>query len=51
MVVIALVFLVTSFMTLAFTSGANVSESATELTCTIVQTGEEKMFGDCVPLS
>jgi len=51
MAVIALVFLVTSFMTLAFTSGVNNSESAAQLTCTIVQTGEEKMFGDCVPAS
>ena len=51
LVVIALVFLVTSFMALAFTSGVNDSESAAQLTCTIVQTGEEKMFGDCVPAS
>jgi hypothetical protein len=51
LVVVALVFLVTSFMTLALTSGVNGSESAAQLTCTIVQTGEEKMFGDCVPAS
>lgn len=48
LVVIALVFFITSFAAAAFTNSVNSSQEATlQVTCTIVQTGEQKLFSEC----
>ncbi|HKZ62118.1 MAG TPA: hypothetical protein VJZ68_06870 [Nitrososphaera sp.] len=46
LVVIALVFFITSFVAAAFTNSVNTGSSQ-QVSCTIVRTGEEKMFGEC----
>ena len=49
LVVIALVFFITSFVAAAFTNSVNgnAQQASSEVTCTMVQTGEERMFGEC----
>lgn len=50
LVVIALVFFITSFVAAAFTNSANTSgtqQASSQVSCTIVRTGEERMFGEC----
>jgi len=48
LVVIALVFFITTFVAATFTNNVNTgSQGSSQVTCTIVQTGEERMFGDC----
>ena len=49
LVVIALVFFITSFVAAAFTNSAGTgSQQATsQVSCIIVRTGEERMFGEC----
>jgi hypothetical protein len=50
LVVIALVFFITSFVAAAFTNSANTGgtqQAASQISCTIVRTGEERMFGEC----
>jgi hypothetical protein len=49
LVVIALVFFITSFVTAAFTNSVNSNSQQTSspAICTIVQTGEDRVFGEC----
>lgn len=48
LVVIALVFFITTFVAATFTNSSNTgSQASSQVTCTIVQTGEARMFGDC----
>ncbi len=50
LVVIALVFFITSFVAAAFTNSVNSNAQqapSSQASCTIVQTGEEKLFGEC----
>ena len=50
LVVIALVFFITSFVAAAFTNSVNDNTpqaGSQVVTCTIVQTGEEKVLGEC----
>jgi hypothetical protein len=48
LVVIALVFFITSFVAAAFTNSiATESRPSAQESCTIVQTGEERIFGEC----
>lgn len=48
LVVIALVFFITSFVAAAFTNNVNNGQEAgSQVSCTIVRTGEERMFGEC----
>ena len=48
LVVIALVFFITSFVAAAFTNSIGAgSQSSSQVRCIIVQTGEERMFGEC----
>ena len=50
LVVIALVFFITSFVAAAFTNSVNdnTQQAGSQVVnCTVVQTGEEKMFGEC----
>jgi hypothetical protein len=50
LVVIALAFFITSFVAAAFTNSVNTSNSQQTNSlpsCTIVQTGENKMFREC----
>jgi len=48
LVVIALVFFITTFVAATFTNNVNTSgQASSQVTCTIVRTGEEMMFGDC----
>ena len=49
LVVIALVFFITSFVAAAFTNNmsGNIQQASSQASCTIVQTGEEKLFGEC----
>lgn len=49
LVVIALVFFITSFVAAAFTNtvNSNSQQAASQLTCTIVKTGEQKLLGEC----
>jgi hypothetical protein len=50
LVVIALVFFITSFVAAAFTNSVNSGGSqqgVPQASCTIVKTGEERMFGEC----
>ena len=50
LVVIALVFFITSFVAAAFTNSVNTSKSqqtSSPASCTIVQTGEDRVFEEC----
>ena len=49
LVVIALVFFITSFVAAAFTNSvsSNTQQASSPANCTIVQTGEQKLFGEC----
>lgn len=50
LVVIALVFFITSFVAAAFTNSVNTGgtqQTTSQVSCTIVRTGEERMFGEC----
>ena len=50
LVVIALVFFITSFVAATFTNSVNTGagkQAVPQVSCTIVQTGEERMFGEC----
>lgn len=51
LVVIALVFFITSFVAAAFTNSINTgsSQEGAQISCTILRTGEERMFGECFP--
>ena len=50
LVVIALVFFITSFVAAAFTNSFNIGgnqQASSQVSCTIVWTGEERMFREC----
>jgi hypothetical protein len=48
LLVIALVFFITTFVAATFTNNVNTGDQASsQVNCTIVRTGEERMFGDC----
>ena len=52
LVVIALVFFITSFVAAAFTNSinnytGNTQQTTLQISCTIVRTGEESMFSEC----
>ena len=50
LVVVALVFFITSFAAAAFTNSVNTGsgqQAGSQVSCTIVRTGEERMFGEC----
>ena len=49
LVVIALVFFITSFVAAAFTNSVtgNSQQTSSQASCTIVRTGEERVFSDC----
>ncbi|HUG97040.1 MAG TPA: hypothetical protein VMJ94_05820 [Nitrososphaera sp.] len=49
LVVIALVFFITNFAAAAFTNSVNTGsgQQGSQVSCTIVRTGEERMFGEC----
>lgn len=49
LVVIALVFFITSFVAAAFTNSvsSNTQQISSQASCTIVQSGEQKLFGEC----
>ena len=50
LVVVALVFFITSFVAAAFTNSVNNGsgqQATLQVSCTIVLTGEERMFGEC----
>lgn len=51
LVVIALVFFITSFVAAALTNSINTGsgQEDVQISCTILRTGEERMFGECVP--
>ena len=49
LVVIALVFFITSFVAAGIANSvATESRPSPEASCTIVQTGEDRIFGECV---
>ncbi len=49
LVVIALVFFITSFVAAAFTNSVNSNSQQTSslASCTMVQTGEDRVFSEC----
>lgn len=49
LIIIALVFFITSLAAAAFTNSINTGngQQNSQVSCTIVRTGEDKMFGEC----
>lgn len=50
LVIIALVFFITSFVAAAFTNSVNTNsnqQASSQVSCIIVQTGEERIFQEC----